>query len=146
MAIREDEDVARTMGVRATSTKAIAFMISASLTGLLGASYTYHAHIIEPFSAFSLDLSAAPILMAILGGTRTWVGPLVGATLYQAISTALAVSFGNEYTNLMFSAFLIIVVLLLPNGIVGLAKRKTKLDAASDPGVKMQLKPSELDR
>jgi branched-chain amino acid transport system permease protein len=125
-AIREDEDVARTMGVRTVQVKAAAFMLSAALAGMLGAMYTYRAHVIEPIGGFSIEVSAAPILMAILGGSRTWVGPIIGAVIFQTISIGLAVSFGNEYSNVVFSIFLIVVVLLLPEGLVGLAKRSRK--------------------
>jgi|KBSSwiStaDraftv2_1062776.scaffolds.fasta_scaffold54744_2 branched-chain amino acid transport system permease protein len=125
-AIREDEDVARTMGVRTVQVKAAAFMLSAALAGMLGAMYTYRAHVIEPIGGFSIEVSAAPILMAILGGSRTWVGPIIGAVIFQTISIGLAVSFGNEYSNVVFSLFLIVVVLLLPEGLVGLAKRSRK--------------------
>lgn len=123
MAIREDEDVARAMGVRVVHCKAAAFVVSAALAGVAGAFYTYRAHIIEPFTAFSLDLSAAPILMAILGGSRNWVGPIVGAAIFDIISTTLTLSVGNEYSDIVFALFLIAVVLLLPQGLVGLAAR-----------------------
>ena len=132
-AIREDEDVARTMGVRTVQVKAAAFMLSAALAGMLGAMYTYRAHVIEPIGGFSIEVSAAPILMAILGGSRTWVGPIIGAVIFQTISIGLAVSFGNEYSNVVFSIFLIVVVLLLPEGLVGLAKRGRKPVVAAAP-------------
>ena len=128
-AIREDEDVARTMGVRTVQVKAAAFMLSAALAGMLGAMYSYRAHVIEPIGGFSLEVSAAPILMAILGGSRTWIGPILGAVIFQSISIGLAVSFGNEYSNVVFSIFLIVVVLLLPEGLIGLAKRRRKPEA-----------------
>jgi branched-chain amino acid transport system permease protein len=135
MAIREDEDVARAMGVRVVHCKAAAFVISAGLAGVLGAFYTYRAHIIEPFTAFTLDLSAAPILMAIMGGSRNWLGPIVGATIFDIISTTLTLSVGNEYSDIVFALFLILVVLLLPQGLVGLAAkwRGTGMAALSAP-------------
>lgn len=134
MAIREDEDVARTMGVKVVRCKAIAFVISAALAGLLGAFYTYRAHVIEPFAAFSVELSAAPILMAILGGSRTWLGPIIGAAVYDVVSTALTLMIGNEYSDMVFAAFLAGVVLLLPNGLIGLWQqlRSAKLVAGRD--------------
>ena len=123
MAIREDEDVASSMGVRVVYCKAAAFAISAVLAGILGAFYTYRAHSIEPSTAFSLDLSAAPILMAILGGSRNWIGPIIGAAIFHAISTTLTLSMGNEYSDIVFAVFLIVVVLLLPQGLMGLVRK-----------------------
>lgn len=124
MAIREDEDVARSMGVRVVHYKAYAFVISAALAGIIGAMYTYRAHTIEPSTAFSLETSAAPILMAILGGSRNWVGPIIGATIFHTISTTLTLTIGNEYSELVFAMFLIVVVLLLPEGLTGLFARR----------------------
>ena len=123
MAIREDEDVARTMGVKVVHCKAIAFMVSAALAGLLGAAYTYRAHVIEPTTAFSVEMSAAPIMMAILGGSRTWIGPLIGAVIYVVASNFLTLSVGNVFSDMLFAVFLICVVLLLPEGITGIFAR-----------------------
>ena len=58
--------------------------------------------------------------MAILGGSRTWLGPILGAVIYHTISTMLTLVVGNEYTNIAFSLFLMVIVLLLPNGLIGL--------------------------
>jgi branched-chain amino acid transport system permease protein len=141
MAIREDEDVARTMGVRVVHCKAIAFTVSAALAGLLGAFYTYRAHVIEPYTAFSVEMSAAPIMMSILGGSRNWMGPLIGGLIFDAVSNGLALSVGNEFSDMLFAVFLIGVVLLLPDGIMGIlyrvrAKRGgAELPVASAPSV-----------
>lgn len=134
MAIREDEDVARTMGVKVVRCKAIAFMVSAALAGLLGAAYTYRAHVIEPSTAFSVEMSAAPIMMAILGGSRTWVGPLLGAVIYDVVSNVLTLVIGNAFSDMLFAVFLICVVLLLPEGITGFFNRfRTKAATPESP-------------
>ena len=133
MAIREDEDVARTMGVKVVHCKAIAFMVSAALAGLLGAAYTYRAHVIEPTTAFSVEMSAAPIMMAILGGSRTWIGPLIGAVIYVVASNFLTLSVGNVFSDMLFAVFLICVVLLLPEGITGLFARLRPTPTKAEP-------------
>jgi branched-chain amino acid transport system permease protein len=123
MAIREDEEVARSTGVRVVRVKTLAFVLSAAMAGLLGAAFTYRAHVIEPVTGFSLDLSAAPVLMAILGGTRTWLGPLVGSVLYVTISTEVATRIGGDWNSLLFASFLILVVFLLPTGLLGASRQ-----------------------
>jgi branched-chain amino acid transport system permease protein len=133
MAIREDEDVARMMGVKVVHCKAVAFTVSAALAGLLGAAYTYRAHVIEPTTAFSVDMSAAPIMMAILGGSRNWIGPLIGAVVYDAVSNVLALSIGNAFSDMAFAVFLICVVLLLPDGITGAFSRFRAKFAKAEP-------------
>jgi branched-chain amino acid transport system permease protein len=133
MAIREDEDVARTMGVKVVHCKAIAFAVSAALAGLLGAAYAYRAHVIEPYTAFSVEMSAAPIMMAILGGNRNWIGPLIGAVIYDAVSNILSLSIGNEFSDMLFAVFLICVVLLLPDGITGILNRFSAKKVLPEP-------------
>lgn len=146
MAIREDEDVARTMGVKVVHCKAAAFAISAAFAGLLGAAYAYRAHVIEPTTAFSVDMSAAPIMMAILGGSRNWMGPLLGAVLFQSVSTALTLYVGNEYSDMLFAIFLIVVVLLLPGGIVGLLlqRGRKRAEPTLPSGAVAPVEPSAL--
>jgi branched-chain amino acid transport system permease protein len=133
MAIREDEDVARTMGVKVVHCKAIAFVVSAALAGLLGAAYTYRAHVIEPSTAFSVEMSAAPIMMAILGGSRNWIGPLIGAVIYDVVSNILLLTVGNEASDMLFAVFLICVVLLLPDGIIGIVNRFRTKNVLPEP-------------
>lgn len=148
MAIREDEDVARMMGVKVVHCKAAAFMVSAALAGLLGAAYTYRAHVIEPTTAFSIEMSAAPIMMSILGGSRNWIGPLIGAVVYYAVSDALTLSIGNAFSDMAFAVFLICVVLLLPEGITGTFSRFHKKNTKAEPpsGVPAATGPAKASR
>jgi branched-chain amino acid transport system permease protein len=121
-AIRDDEDVAEAMGVRVVWNKAAAFVVSAAIAGVVGCFYTYHAHYIEPSGAFSFTLSAAAALSAILGG-RTWLGPIIGTVVYEGLSLLLVFTIGNSFNGAVFALLLIGVVLLLPQGLVGLVKR-----------------------
>lgn len=121
-AIREDEEVARSMGVRVVRSRLIAFMLSAGIAGMVGAFYFYRAHYIAPSSAFDFSLSAAPVLGSILGGSRTWLGPIVGVLVYEGLSLGLVLYIGNEYNGVIYAVLLIAVVILLPQGIVGLIR------------------------
>lgn len=123
MAIREDEDVASSMGVRTSSTKALGFAISAFCCGVVGAMYVYRAHIVEPFGLFAFGTAVAPILMAILGGTRTWLGPIIGAFVLQIVATLLVYLIGTEINALVLAVFLIVIVLVMPEGLLGFARR-----------------------
>jgi branched-chain amino acid transport system permease protein len=121
-AIREDEDVARAMGVRVVQSRLIAYMISAGIAGMVGGFYFYRAHYIGPTSAFDFSLSAAPVLGSILGGSRTWLGPIVGTLVYEGLSLGLVLYIGNEYNGVIYAVLLIAVVIILPQGIVGLIR------------------------
>jgi branched-chain amino acid transport system permease protein len=121
-AIREDEEVARAMGVRVVQSRLIAYMLSAGFAGVVGAFYFYRAHYIEPVAGFDFSLSAAPVLGAILGGSRTWLGPIAGVLVYEGMSLVLTLTVGNQYNGVIYAVLLILVVVMLPQGLVGLAR------------------------
>ena len=116
-AIREDEAIAGTLGVDATRSKVIAFVISAIIPGLLGGGYAWFLTYIEPTSAFSGRVDLQAIVMAILGGVGTVWGPLVGGVLMTQVSEALWANFPQAYL-MIFGGLLVALLILLPRGIV----------------------------
>lgn len=78
-AIKEDEEAANVLGVNTTIYKVVAFVISGFLAALVGAIYGYWLTFIDPASAFDSDLSILVIIMAMIGGTGTVLGPIIGA-------------------------------------------------------------------
>jgi len=122
-ALREDEGVARTLGVDVTRAKISAFALSALIPGLLGGGYLAFLTYIEPDAAFSPRLDLQSVVMAILGGVGTVWGPLVGGVLMTQISEALWARFPQAYL-MIFGGLLVALLILLPRGIVpALARR-----------------------
>jgi branched-chain amino acid transport system permease protein len=122
-AIREDEQVAGTLGVDVTRAKITAFVLSALIPGLLGGGYALFLTYIEPDAVFSSRLDLQSIVMAILGGVGTVWGPLVGGVVMTQVSEALWASFPQIYL-MIFGGVLVALLLLLPRGIVpALTKR-----------------------
>jgi branched-chain amino acid transport system permease protein len=122
-ALREDEGVARTLGVDVTRAKVSAFALSALIPGLLGGGYLAFLTYIEPDAAFSPRLDLQSVVMAILGGVGTVWGPLVGGVLMTQISEALWARFPQAYL-MIFGGVLVALLIWLPRGIVPtLAKR-----------------------
>jgi branched-chain amino acid transport system permease protein len=78
-AIRDNEEAAECMGVPTLRLKLFAAVVSGGLMGMAGAPFPYHISLIEPLSAFNLDYAVNSLAMPMIGGTTTWVGPLVGA-------------------------------------------------------------------
>ncbi|MGC9010445.1 MAG: branched-chain amino acid ABC transporter permease [Sulfolobales archaeon] len=118
LAIREDEDVARVMGVNTTLYKFIAFLISASLTSLVGSMWALKITAIYPPESFNIAFSVEFIVIVMLGGAGTVLGPLVGGSLYALSKYYLGTILpGLQLT--IFSVLLLIIVLVFRQGIVG---------------------------
>jgi branched-chain amino acid transport system permease protein len=118
-AIREDEDTAAACGIDATQAKLRALMISAGLTAIGGALYASLFLFIVPDQMFAIaDVSEKVAIVAMLGGAGTLTGPLVGAVLLEIASESFKNVF-HEAHLLIYGALIIVVVLFLPEGIVG---------------------------
>lgn len=123
VAIREDEDAAEVIGVRTTEVKWIANAIAGFLVGIAGGIYSLRVLYIEPTSTFSLDISLNVVLMAVIGGVGTWLGPLIGAPLVYLVAEALRVMVTSEVNRVIFSLVVILVALYVPRGFMGLLQR-----------------------
>jgi branched-chain amino acid transport system permease protein len=119
LAIRDDEDRARGLGVRTGRVKLIAFVASAVPTGMVGAVYAYFLGQIFPQFAFDplFDISIA--LMAFFGGLGTITGPLLGALVLETLQQEFTLQFsaGSVYL-IVYGALFLVVILLLPRGVV----------------------------
>ncbi|MCK4273410.1 MAG: branched-chain amino acid ABC transporter permease [Dehalococcoidales bacterium] len=121
-AIREDEMSAASHGVFILKYKVLAFAVGAFLAGIAGSLYAYYLFHINPDSVLNMNWLFYPILMCVLGGTGTIMGPVIGAFFMTAIF-----SFGDVYfaqTHPIVSGVLIILVMkFMPTGIIGLKDR-----------------------
>jgi len=120
MAIREDEDAAMVMGVKAPRAKTITYIISAFFPGVIGTLYFFKNGNIEPGDAFQLHMSIEMLVMVMLGGMGTVMGPLAGAVGYQWLRGYLLTSplFKNLHLALA-GVILLLIVLFVPAGAVG---------------------------
>ena len=80
-AIRDDETAAEATGVPTLRLKLVATGLSGALMGMAGAPLPYYVSFLEPASTFNLSYAVNTIAMAMIGGTKTWLGPLIGAVL-----------------------------------------------------------------
>jgi branched-chain amino acid transport system permease protein len=119
LAIRDDEERARGLGVRVGRVKLTAFTLSAIPVGMAGGIYAYFLGQIFPQFAFDplFDLSIA--LMAFLGGLGTVLGPLLGALVLESLQQYFTVQYGASQAYLIiFGALFLLVVLVLPRGVI----------------------------
>jgi len=120
MAIREDEGAAMVMGVNAPRAKTLAFILSAFFPGIIGTLFFFKNGNIEPGDAFRLQMSIETLVMIMLGGQGTVLGPIIGAAAYQQLRTYLLTSPIFKSLHLAFAGLaLLVIVLFIPAGIVG---------------------------
>lgn len=125
MAVREDEDAAEMMGVTAPDAKTWAYVLSAILPGVAGALFYFKNSNIEPASAFDLTFSIELLVMVMLGGMGTVLGPVLGAAGYQRLRGFLLTS--PLFKNIQLSVaglLLLLIILFIPAGAVGWLRRR----------------------
>lgn len=118
MAIREDEDTASAVGIDNAGYKLRALLISAFLTALGGALYSSAFQYIVPDSVLTIEISVQIAIIAMLGGAGTLLGPVVGAMLLIGASELFKTRFQESHL-LIYGVLIVLVVLFLPEGIVG---------------------------
>ncbi len=132
-AIRENEDVANVLGINPTKYKVLAFMISAFFTGFAGGFYSHYNTYIIPYEVFNLGVSIACLVMPIFGGLYTIAGPILGTVLIKAIEEYLRVTFSYGH-QIAYGLILVLVVLFMPEGLLGLWRGKILPLFRSRPG------------
>lgn len=125
MAIREDEDAAEVMGVKAPSAKTWAYVLSAVFPGLIGVLFFFKNGNIEPGDAFRLTLSIELIVMVMLGGFGTVIGPVLGAGVYQQLRKSLLTSPVFKNVQLAVAGvLLLLIILFIPGGAIGWFRKR----------------------
>lgn len=120
MAMREDDQAARSIGVPVTLYKALVFAIGAFCTGLAGGFYARYLGFIDPHSVFHVDHSINAVFVTIVGGIGTELGPVVGAIFWVVLQEVLRGLTDTPAVNtIIYGLLLLVVMLLAPRGIVG---------------------------
>ncbi len=129
-ALREDEDAAKVMGINVTKYKIVAFITSACFAGLVGAtSWALKTPYVFPPEVFEIHYTIEAIIIVMLGGAGTLLGPLVGALIYGISKYYLSIYLPG--LQLFIFAFVIIfIIVMFPQGVVGVIKGKTRNTAA----------------
>jgi branched-chain amino acid transport system permease protein len=118
VAIRENETLARSLGVRTKRFKVATFALSGGICGLAGFFFAFANQYVSP-----QDVGSGPgialVMILILGGSTHWLGPIVGAILYYGLPYIFPLS--ALQNQLAIGVLLIAVILVLPQGLVGAA-------------------------
>src|SRR5271154_1330150 len=121
--IRDGELAAEALGVPTFRLKLNATTISGALMGMAGAPFPYYIGYLQPSSTFGLDYAVNSIAMPLIGGTTSWVGPLVGAILLGSLQQIATVTISSAVNLLIVGLLLVGFVIVAPNGIIGLVNK-----------------------
>ena len=142
-AIREDQDAAHSLGINLTVYKNVALAISAAFTAMAGGFYAMFVKFIDPNTAFGLDISVQIVLICIIGGIGTIIGPVIGAMVLvplseilrnpkglvqigilppdSAVVTFIEAHFSNAHL-LVYGILVVVVILFAPDGVLGVIR------------------------
>ncbi len=122
-AIRDSEEAAECMGVPTLRLKLLATTVSGFLMGVAGAPFPYYITFVEPSSTFNLSYAVNSLAMPMVGGTTTWLGPVIGAVLLGTVQQVATVTISSELNLLIVGVVLVTFVIVAPDGILGLIQR-----------------------
>ncbi|HSR13322.1 MAG TPA: branched-chain amino acid ABC transporter permease [Thermodesulfobacteriota bacterium] len=128
-AIKQSHEAAEGLGIDTTRYKMKAMMISAFLTAICGAFYAQYILYIDPPSVLSLDISIKIVLIAVLGGAGTIVGPILGAAVLIPLSEYSRILLGGTGKGvdlIVFGALILVISVFQPQGMAGFFKRAVK--------------------
>jgi len=121
VAIREDQDAAESLGIDTTFYKTISLCLSGVLTGIAGAFYMNYMGYIDPSMVFPLsEVSIATVMVVMVGGAATYWGPIVGSVIMVFLAEEIrSLPYIGAAHQTIFGIILILIIMFLPNGIVG---------------------------
>jgi branched-chain amino acid transport system permease protein len=117
--IRDDELAAEASGVPTLRLKLIATGLSGGFMGMAGAPLPYYVTYLDPASAFSLSYAVNTIAMPLIGGTSSWLGPILGAILLGTLQQVATVTISSAWSLLIVGVMLVVFVVAAPKGIIG---------------------------
>jgi branched-chain amino acid transport system permease protein len=125
-AIHDDEDVAEVMGVPTFRFKQIAFALSGALAAVAGGIHALFVSYVTVGETFSITVPLTVVLMSVLGGTRHWAGPALGAAAITALTYAFTAGDYAVAGKAVVGLVLILVILFMPRGLLGSRTRKAE--------------------
>ena len=121
VAIREDQDAAQSLGVNIAKYKTMAFMLSSFLTSIGGSIYAFYIFYIDPDFVFGIMISVQLLLIAIVGGRASALGPILGAIIVVPLGSFLRgqLTAISGLHGFLYGLALTVVIIFAPDGILG---------------------------
>jgi branched-chain amino acid transport system permease protein len=117
VAVHEDEDAAASVGINTTRVKVAAFAVSGAIVACVGAFYAFQQIEFYPTDVFDSSFTVLMVIMVVIGGSGSIVGPLVGAAGLELLSQYLRENL-DTYNQLVFGLIIVLVVVFFPQGVV----------------------------
>ncbi|MHB2028694.1 MAG: ABC transporter permease [Acidimicrobiales bacterium] len=117
--IRENEQLARALGVNVLRDKVIVFTIFGGISGAAGVMLFYYLHYITP-GTYDIPTTLNILLVVLLGGATVWLGPIVGAALFSFLPAVLNLS--PDVSQMVYGLILVAVIISMPLGVGGALK------------------------
>jgi branched-chain amino acid transport system permease protein len=131
-AIHDDEDAAEVVGVPTYRAKLVALCVSAALAGVAGGIQALYVSYVTAGSTFNITVPLTVVLMSVLGGTRHWAGPAIGATAITLLLYASTAADQAVIGKAVTGAILVVAVLFMPNGVLGRRRHVRRTRSAGD--------------
>ena len=128
-AMGNDADAASSVGVNIFKSKLICFVVSGFFTGIAGVIFYMNKGSIFPSGGFGIDWTVSIVFIAIIGGVGTFAGPIVGSVIYVLLYEFLSKYPGTS--NIILGIIAIVVIVVMPDGIVGTLQKKFKFEIMS---------------
>ncbi len=145
-AIHDDEDVAEVQGVPTYRYKLIAFGISCAFAGVAGGIHSVFVSYVTVGEVFNIVVPLNVVLMSVLGGSRHWFGPAVGATVITALLYSFTAGDFAVAGRATIGLILIIVILFMPQGIMGQLLRWWRMRQSAPKPLPEPLSPPPITR
>ena len=133
IALRENETLARSIGVPVTHYLGIAAVAAAAIAGAAGGLYAHTVRIIDP-DVFMFMFTITMVIMVIVGGKGTLAGPVVGGLIFGLLPELLRGSLAPELQWILYGLLMIAILVFMPRGIVpafsGLFQRQRRATVA----------------
>src|SRR5690606_3029266 len=123
-AIHDDEDVAEVLGVPTFRYKVAAFSLSCALAGVVGGIQAMFVSYVTTGDVFTVAMPLTVVLMSVLGGTRHWLGPAVGALVITVLLYSFTAGDSAVLGKVAMGVILVVVILFMPEGILGQALKR----------------------
>ena len=129
-AMRDDADAASSVGVNIFQSKLLCFVICGIFCALAGGIYYLNYVSIYPNSGFAIDWTVSLVFIVIIGGIGTMSGPIVGTIIYIILDELLK-KLPTGWPNIVLGAIAIVVIVFLPDGIMGTLQKKLRFEILS---------------
>lgn len=128
-AMRDDADASSSVGVNIFKSKLLCYLICSLFIALCGGLFALQKGSVLPSSSFAIDWTVSMVFIVILGGVGTMAGPILGGIIYVILSEFLAHYPG--WSNIILGAIAILVIIFLPDGIIGTLQKKLNFEIFS---------------